>query len=196
MQVKHLLLLAVLALPLSARADNPADTTPITVGKITYLVPNIHKPGGKQIMYRDCVAGSNCRYLRVILSNTGVTAKQWFEMGVKELEKMNGSKIIPQAGPSGYQVYKLTVPNSKPNQYASDAGSIEFYVNTELDIYFNCVVRIKKGYPDYRLCANIFSLADGNLAEVAFPLAQAEELPDIEAGIRKLVASFATQPAQ
>jgi hypothetical protein len=41
-----------------------------------------------------------------------------------------------------------------------------------------------------------FSLPDGNSAGVAFPLAQVEELQDIEVGIRKLVSSFLTQPVQ
>jgi hypothetical protein len=43
------------------------------------------------------------------------------------------------------------------------------------------------------VCVDKILLADGNSAALAVQLAQIEELPDIEAGIRKLVESFAVQ---
>jgi hypothetical protein len=181
----------LVALPLSGGFAD--ETEPLTVGKITYLIPknDISDRDRKKLRHTDCVAGSNCRPFEITLDSSPA-GKDYFEAAVEGLEKLSGAKINPQASASNYQIYKFVKPNPNPSAYTPDAIGFEVYANDRLSSYFTCMIRIKSG-SGLRVCMDKVLLADGNAAAVPVQLAQIEEIPDIEAGIRKLMASFAVQ---
>jgi hypothetical protein len=181
------LAVALALIPLAAAAE---DTTAVTVGKITYQIPKnyIGNVDAKQITYPDCVAGRNCQHFAITLhdSSAAPPGKEWFEAGLKALEAMKKGKLDPQAGPAGYQLYTLTIKPTQSNAYASE-GSINLYANEDLGIYFGCM-----GVQVMMVCSDSISLTDGNTASIRLQLPQVEELPDIEAGVRKFIATFPT----
>jgi hypothetical protein len=181
----------LIALPLSCGFAD--ETESLTVGKITYLVPKneISDRDRKKLTYTDCVGGSDCRRFEVTL-DSGPAGKDNFEAGLKALEKMSGAKITPQAGPSDYQIYKFVQSNPHPSANTPDAIVFELYANDRLSSYFDCMITTKKDF-NLRVCADKVLLADGNSAMIPVQSAQIEKIPDIEARIRRLVASFPVQ---
>jgi hypothetical protein len=181
----------LVALPLSGGLAD--ETEPLTVGKVTYLIPknNIKDRERKKLTYADCTAGSNCRRFEITLDSSS-SGRDYFDASLKGLEKLSGTKITPQADAADYKIYKFVKPNPNPSAYTPDAIGFEVYANDRLGSYFTCMIVIKSGSGP-RVCVDKILLADGNSAALAVQLAQIEELPDIEAGIRKLVESFAVQ---
>ena len=183
---------------LGSELSTDATPEPVTIGKVTYLIP------------RNYISNRYLSQLKVTYPDfkpyTDATkdcfdAKIGFQTGCQTVEfnlnpspypekemAANAHRDSPDlhyrehAGPLGYTIYSLG-----PNEALSEA-----YVNDAAGIFFECV-----GSDTREICQDHFSLPDNNSAHFIFLLTKEHEMqvdmngvPAIEAGIRKLVASF------
>jgi hypothetical protein len=99
---------------------------------------------------------------------------------------MRGFKnIVPRPGPFGTEIYDI----------GPEEARIEIYRKSEGDIYFNCMIFDNHGKRG-AVCADMFRLDDLNHVQFRFRLPQIEQIPEIEAGIRRLMASFVVEGGQ
>jgi hypothetical protein len=177
------------------------DATPeaVTIGNVTYLIPrnyiSNHYLSELKVTYPDFkpyTDETKDRFDAKIAFQTGCQTVEFNLNPSPYREKemaANAHRDSPDlhcrehAGPLGYMIYSIG-----QNEALSEA-----YVNDAAGIFFECV-----GSGDNReICQDHFSLADNNSAHFIFLLTKEHKMqvdmndvPAIEAGIRKLVASF------
>lgn len=185
--------------------DKPSfDVTPTTieVGAVKYSIPRnylivlppaiptikITFPGFKPLSEetRDCfkpkrVEKTNCATIefRVLgVSAPGsrsLTHAQSLENYLKNSPRARKRRVLD------YDVYDLGPENARS----------ETYSNPTHDLFFTCIIDFTIDRPPERaVCRDQFQLDDRNHAHFFFPRAWIDRVPEIEAGIRRLVASF------
>jgi hypothetical protein len=92
---------------------------------------------------------------------------------------------VPRPGPFGTEIYDVGPEDART----------EIYRKTEGDIYFNCMIFDNHGKRG-AVCADMFRLDDLNHVQFRFRPPQIEHIPEIEAGIRRLMASFVVEGGQ
>jgi hypothetical protein len=169
------------------RQELSTDTTPepFIVGSITYLVPRnyiynnflrilkVTYPDFKPFTEdsADCFDAriaihTGCRTIEITIEND-YSAKEFFEA---KLRNTNKSDVARHDGAFGYSIY----------EFGPDNARIEYYVQSDRNIYFHCLIQLDSGRRD-GICNDRFSLLDGNSAMFFFRLNQIESVSDIEA---------------
>jgi len=91
----------------------------------------------------------------------------------------NTPGIVRRAGPYGYDIYEI----------GPEEARIQSYRKIEGDVLFTCFGLEQQN----SICRSIFRLGDLNHAHFRFRRHQIEHIPEIEAGIRKLMSTFVVQ---
>jgi hypothetical protein len=86
----------------------------------------------------------------------------------------------------GFDVYEIGPEEARIRIYRRAAG----------DLYFTCDTSGIAGRGPVTLCDNMFRLHDMNHAQFYFNPRLTEHMPEIEAGIRQLMASFVREGGQ
>lgn len=101
----------------------------------------------------------------------------------------NFKKYNPNAkrrsGPFGSDIYDT----------GPEEARTEHYRRLESDIFFNCMIFDNHGKRG-AVCADMFRLDDLNHVQFRFRPPQIEDIPEIEAGIRRLMAGFVVKEAE
>jgi len=186
------------------------DTAPFTfeLGSVTYRVPRnylvvlppaiptikITFPGFRPLSEetRDCftpkrVEKTDCATIefRVLgVSAPGgrsLTHAQSLENYLKNSPRARKRRVLD------YDVYDLGPENARS----------ETYSNPTLDLYFTCIIDFTMDRPPERaVCRDQFQLDDRNHAHFFFPRAWIARVPEIESGIRRLMAGFVVSEEQ
>ena len=188
------------------------DTTPITVKvvDVVYSIPRnylvlvepaiptlrVTFPGFKPLTEetRDCFDPKwqvnnpgKCISIQFLLLGSRGPGPKGHELTNSEkfanFKKHNAPARL-RKGPFGYDIYETGPQEARGETYRKEAG----------DIYFHCTFfgeqhRTKK----VGSCNNMFRLDDMNHAQFFFRLAFIEHIPEIENGIRRLMAGFVIQ---
>jgi hypothetical protein len=186
-----MLVIALVALA----ADQQSD--PVPIGKITYRIPKsylcwscghwgIPRLEVTYPEFKPAVSCADCRHIEFELRMTGrsldpnsPSQMERFEDGLRRFHLKNATS---HNGPYGYEVYTAYPPEGV---HVDALG--ETYVNTDTGIMVGCSLHLVDHTEG---CSDAVELSDGNSALFLFPLAQISDVPDVEAGIRKLMASF------
>lgn len=190
---------------------NPSfDTTPVTVKvvSVVYRIPRNYLilmepaiptlkltwPGLTPLTEetRKCFGSISqservgCTSVEFRLMGSGAPGSRTFTTSERFDNFMRGKKTTLRNGPSGFVVYAI----------GPEEARIESYRRTEDDIYFQCVTSDAGNHRRVTLCDDLFRLNDGNHVQFRFRPNLIEHIPEIEANIRQLMASFVTPEGQ
>jgi hypothetical protein len=98
--------------------------------------------------------------------------------------KLNPS-VRPRRGPLDFEIYDV----------GPEEARIETYRRVDGDIYFHCLISGEADRKRGGVCNDGFRLDDLKHIQFFFPLPLIADVPEIEAGIRRLVASFVSRGA-
>lgn len=87
--------------------------------------------------------------------------------------------VVPVSGPFGYSVYSIGPKDDR----------IEVYTMEKSKIYFTCKIFYLNDQKD-AICEDTVDLYDKNIVKFFFRLDKIRDIPEIEVGIRGLMASF------
>jgi hypothetical protein len=104
-----------------------------------------------------------------------LTSRRRFENSIRGLEH-----LAPRHSPFGYVIYEMGPAEART----------EFYWRDEGQIYFRCSVSEEEERRLRGVCNDLFRLDDGNHIQFFFRRSLIEQIPEIEAGMRRLMASF------
>jgi len=184
------------------------DTTPvkIRVGSIMYYIPRnymeypdqdspvlkVTYPGYKPFSEetRACFeqrlpsnGPAECRVIRFILRGStgpGPGGRALTNGEMFENFKRNSPGVTPRHGPFGYQIYeRAPYPTHE-----------EIYRREEGDIFFYCFISDEHDRDNGSVCNDLFALDDGNHVHAFLYPHEIGIVPEFEATIRKIMASF------
>jgi hypothetical protein len=179
--------------------------TPMTLGNVTYLIPRnyiynrylkilkVTYPDFKPLTEetKGCFDAkiayqTGCRTIEIRLGPGGNTGRKALETGLNNinlyLKEHNQASITPRKGPYGYDIYDV----------GPDDARTEEYFRVDLNIFFFCFIHVVNGNRD-ATCDDTFALENSWTVGFFFRLKEIGDVPDIEAGIRRLMASFPVQ---
>jgi hypothetical protein len=180
------------------------DTAPVAikVGSITYQIPRnylvllppalptlrVTYPGLKPLTEetRNCLGSraraeqAGCASIEFALAD-GTTPGGRRLTHAEMLENfLRNRKGVKREKALEYDVYEIGPDNART----------EIYRSVDRDLFFDCLINFKTDRPENGVCSDQFKLSDNNLAHFFFRRSQIGSVADIEANIRRLVATF------
>lgn len=183
------------------------DTKPVAikVGSVTYHIPRnylmllppalptlrVTYPGLKPLTgeTRNCLGSraraerAGCASIEFALSDgtspggRRLTHAEMLQNFLRNLKGVKRGKVLD------YDVYEIGPDNART----------EIYRNVEHDLFFDCFINLKINRQENCVCSDQFTLSDNNYAHFFFRRSQIGGVADIEANIRRLVATFANK---